>query len=75
MSIVSLLFEIGRLIMQGKWEIVDDQYKLTLLAPLCNEDEATIIMVSKSFDKGNVVGDKEDYILKDLELIKIEKAQ
>ncbi|MBE6257308.1 MAG: hypothetical protein E7103_05045 [Prevotella sp.] len=67
--------EIGRLLMQGRWEIIEDQYKLTVIAPLCTEDEATIIMIPKSFDKGFVVGDESEYKLTNLELIKYEKAE
>lgn len=66
--------EIGRLFLQGKWEIVEDQYKLTLMSPGCTEDEATIIIVPKSFDKGILTGSEEEYQLKDLELLKIEKV-
>lgn len=67
--------EMGRLLMQGRWEIIEDQYKLTVIAPLCTEDEATIIMIPKSFDKGFVVGDESEYKLTNLELIKYEKAE
>ena len=66
---------IGRLMMQGRWEIVEDQYKLTLLAPLSTEDEATIIVVPKSFDKGHFPGSDDEYKLVNLELLHIAKVE
>ena len=66
---------IGRLMMQGRWEIVEDQYKLTLLDPLSTEDEATIIVVPNSLDKGLFLGSDDEYKLVDLELLYIAKAE
>ena len=66
--------EIGKIMMQGKWEIVENQYKLTLLAPLCTEDEATIILIPQTFDNGQISGGDEVYKIVNLELMKIVKV-
>ena len=67
--------EIGKLLLQGKWEIADDQYKLTLMTPFTSEEEATIIIVPKSFEKGMFMGTEDEYKLTDLELLKISKVE
>ena len=58
--------EIGKLLLQ---------YKLTLMTPFTSEEEATIIIVPKSFEKGMFMGTEDEYKLTDLELLKISKVE
>ena len=64
--------DIRNLDYEGKWEIVEEQYKLTLSALVDTGEEPTIIMVPKTLDKAKVEGEETEYKLEGLKLLKME---